>query len=64
MAIANDGSLTHDSQLKGTLSVSAGSGVATFGDLNITTLTGGNGYTLGASSGLLTATSNSFNITL
>jgi hypothetical protein len=62
MAIAHDPNLV--STLNGTTAVAAVAGVATFGDLSISTLvTGGTGFTLGASSGLLTATSNSFNIT-
>ena len=64
MAIANDPSLLHDSQLHGTAGVAAVAGVATFGDLNITSASGGSGYLLGASSGALTGTSTSFNITL
>ncbi|HEX4634387.1 MAG TPA: hypothetical protein VH163_11155, partial [Gemmatimonadales bacterium] len=63
MAIANDPNLGF-STLGGTPSQGAALGVATFGDLSISTLiTGGTGYTLGASSGAMTATSNSFNIT-
>jgi uncharacterized repeat protein (TIGR01451 family) len=47
--------------LSGTLTVNAVAGVATFSDLSINN--GGNGYTLTATSGILTgATSNAFNI--
>ncbi|HKV72618.1 MAG TPA: Ig-like domain-containing protein, partial [Gemmatimonadales bacterium] len=62
MTIATDPGVA--SSLNGTNPVTAVAGVATFNGLNITTLSGGNGYKLGASSGALTATSAAFNITL
>ncbi|HYK10632.1 MAG TPA: Ig-like domain-containing protein [Gemmatimonadales bacterium] len=62
MAIGSDPNLGL-STFGGTTPQTAVAGVATFGDLTITFVTGGNGYTLQASSGALTITSNSFNIT-
>jgi hypothetical protein len=63
MTIANDPNLG-TSTLTGTLTQAVSAGVATFSDLKVTAVVPASGFTLGAAGGALTATSNSFNITL
>jgi len=60
IAIGHDASLLGDATLGGTLTVAAVSGAATFGDLTIDRL--GLGYTLIASAGGLSKTTNGFTV--